>query len=402
MVSLLIAVVLMAIVFDYINGFHDAANAIATVVSTGVLPIRTAVFLAGILNFMGAMTGTAVAKTIATGFADPSTVSQAVVLAALIGASTWNIITWWFGIPSSSSHALVGGLAGAVVAHAGLSAFKWGALVQKVLVPLVASPTIGFVVAFFTMLGLVWIARGHWKRPVLMALWVVAFAVLILALWNGQAIGVALARSTLETRIVLGLGVAFLIAVPVLYGARPSIVQAHSRRLQLLSAAMMAFGHGSNDAQKSMGIITLALVAFMTAGHAQPEWMPAWVMPADADHVPTWVIISCALAIAAGTAAGGTRIIKTMGTKIIRITPIQGFAAETAGALTILGASHLGIPVSTTHVINASIMGVGASRRISAVRWGVAGNILIAWVVTLPFSAGLAFAAMKVLAFFGA
>ena len=170
MVSLLIAVVLMAIVFDYINGFHDAANAIATVVSTGVLPIRTAVFLAGILNFMGAVTGTAVAKTIATGFADPSTVTQAVVLAALIGASTWNIITWWFGIPSSSSHALVGGLAGAVVAHAGLSAFKWGALVQKVLIPLVASPTIGFVVAFFTMVGLVWIARGHWKRPVLVGL----------------------------------------------------------------------------------------------------------------------------------------------------------------------------------------------------------------------------------------
>ncbi len=402
MVSLLIAVVLMAIVFDYINGFHDAANAIATVVSTGVLPIRTAVFLAGILNFVGAITGTAVAKTIATGFADPSTVTQAVVLAALIGASTWNIITWWFGIPSSSSHALVGGLAGAVVAHSGLSAFKWGALVQKVLVPLVASPTIGFVVAFFTMLGLVWIARGHWKRPVLMGLWAVAFAVLIWALWNGPAIGLALSRSTLETRIVLGLGVAFLIAVPVLYGARPSIVHAHSRRLQLLSAAMMAFGHGSNDAQKSMGIITLALVAFMTTGHAQPEWMPSWVMPADADHVPTWVIISCALAIAAGTAAGGTRIIKTMGTKIIRITPIQGFAAETAGALTILGASHLGIPVSTTHVINASIMGVGASRRVSAVRWGVAGNILIAWVVTLPFSAGLAFLTMKILAFFGA
>ncbi|MDP2275967.1 MAG: inorganic phosphate transporter [Archangium sp.] len=402
MVSLLIAVVLMAIVFDYINGFHDAANAIATVVSTGVLPIRTAVFLAGILNFLGAITGTAVAKTIATGFADPSTVTQAVVLAALIGASTWNIITWWFGIPSSSSHALVGGLAGAVVAHSGLSAFKWGALVQKVLVPLVASPTIGFVVAFFTMVGLMWIARGHWKRPVLMGLWAVAFVVLIWALWNGPAIGLALSRSTLETRIVLGLGVAFLIAVPVLYGARPSIVQAHSRRLQLLSAAMMAFGHGSNDAQKSMGIITLALVAFMTNGHAQPEWMPAWVMPADADHVPTWVIFSCALAIALGTAAGGTRIIKTMGTKIIRITPIQGFAAETAGALTILGASHLGIPVSTTHVINASIMGVGASRRVSAVRWGVAGNILIAWVVTLPFSAGLAFVTMKILAFFGA
>ena len=402
MVSLLIAVVLMAIVFDYINGFHDAANAIATVVSTGVLPIRTAVFLAGILNFFGAITGTAVAKTIATGFADPASVTQAVVLAALIGASTWNIITWWLGIPSSSSHALVGGLAGAVVAHAGLSAFKWTALVQKVLVPLVASPTIGFIVAFFVMLSLVWIARGNWPRLAWWAMWALGLGALGFALWHGETIGLALAKSTLETRIVLGLGVLFLIAVPVLYGARPSIVHSHSRRLQLLSAAMMAFGHGSNDAQKSMGIITLALVAFVTTGHAQPEWMPSWVMPADADHVPTWVIISCALAIAAGTAAGGTRIIKTMGTKIIRITPIQGFAAETAGALTILGASHLGIPVSTTHVINAAIMGVGASKRVSAVRWGVAGNILIAWVVTLPFSAGLAWAAMQVLTLFGA
>jgi len=402
MVSLLIAVVVMAIVFDYINGFHDAANAIATVVSTGVLPIRTAVFLAGILNFFGAVTGTAVAKTIATGFADPAMVTQAVVLAALIGASIWNIITWWFGIPSSSSHALVGGLAGAVVAHAGFSAFKWTALVQKVLVPLVASPTIGFVVAFFVMLGLVWIARGSWPRLALWALGALGLGVIVWALWHGDDLGRALAKSTMETRIVLVLGGLFLIAVPVLYGARPAIVHAHSRRLQLLSASMMAFGHGSNDAQKSMGIITLALVAFVTTGHAQPEWMPSWVMPADADHVPTWVIVSCALAIALGTAAGGTRIIKTMGTKIIRITPIQGFAAETAGALTILGASHLGIPVSTTHVINAAIMGVGASKRASAVRWGVAGNIVIAWVVTLPFSAGLAWLVMKLLSALGA
>jgi PiT family inorganic phosphate transporter len=402
MVSLLIAVVLMAIVFDYINGFHDAANAIATVVSTGVLPIRTAVFLAGILNFVGAVTGTAVAKTIATGFADPAIVTQGVVLAALIGASTWNIITWWFGIPSSSSHALVGGLAGAVVAHAGLEAFKWAALVQKVLVPLVASPTIGFVVAFFVMVALVWLARGRWTQPVVLIFWGGVFAAIGWAIWNGNELAQVMTKSTLETRILLGLAVAFLIAVPVLYGARPSVVQTHSRKLQLLSAGMMAFSHGSNDAQKSMGIITLALIAFVTTGHATPEWMPGWVMPRDASHVPTWVVFSCALAIGLGTAAGGTRIIKTMGTKIIRITPLQGFAAETSGALTILGASHLGIPVSTTHVINAAIMGVGASRRVSAVRWGVATNILIAWVVTLPFSAGLAWLSMKVLTFLGA
>jgi PiT family inorganic phosphate transporter len=402
MVSLLIAVVVMAIVFDYINGFHDAANAIATVVSTGVLPIRTAVLIAGVLNFVGAMTGTAVAKTIASGFADPAIVTQSVVLAALLGASAWNLITWWYGIPSSSSHALVGGLAGAVVAHAGLEAFKWVALVKKVLVPLVVSPTIGFVVAFFMMVGLVWIARGKWPFGARAFFGLLITLGLFGAVWNAPALWEGLVHSTLETKILLGLAIAFGAMVPVLYGAHPGLVHRHSRRLQLLSASMMAFSHGSNDAQKSMGIITLALVAFGAAGHGLPTWAPSWVMPVDAGHVPTWVVVACAAAIGLGTAAGGTRIIKTMGTKIIRIAPIQGFAAETAGALTILGASHLGIPVSTTHVINASIMGVGASKRVSAVRWGVATNILIAWVVTLPFSGALAWASMKLLALLGA
>ena len=339
MVSLLICVIVTAIIFDYINGFHDAANAIATVVSTGVLPIRTAVLIAGILNFVGAITGTAVAKTIASGFADPAIVTQTVVLAALVGACIWNLITWWYGIPSSSSHALIGGLAGAVVARAGIGAFKWTALYEKVLIPLVASPLIGFTVAFFLMTGLIWIVRGF----------------------------------------------------------TPHAVHIGARRMQLVSACTMAFAHGSNDAQKSMGIITLALVAFVHAGHG--GGVPAWMLP-KAEAVPTWVIIACASAIALGTMAGGKRIIKTMGSKIIRITPIQGFAAETAGALTILGASHLGVPVSTTHVINASIMGVGASKRISAVRWGVAGSIVTAWVLTLPLSAFIAFITMKVLGAF--
>lgn len=339
MVSLLIAVVVMAIAFDYINGFHDAANAIATVVSTGVLPIRTAVLIAAVLNFAGAASGTAVAKTIASGFTDPALVTQVVVLAALLGASAWNLITWWFGIPSSSSHALVGGLAGAVVAHAGVDAFKWAALGQKVLVPLVVSPTLGFVLAFILMIVLTWIIRGM----------------------------------------------------------RPGTVQRGSRKMQLVSASLMAFSHGSNDAQKSMGIITLALLAFGAAGSSLPSWTPTWVMPRG-EAVPMWVIIACAGAIAAGTAAGGTRIIKTMGTKIIKITPLQGFAAETAGALTILGASSIGVPVSTTHCINACIMGVGASKRLSAVRWGVAGNILMAWVLTLPAAAGMSWLSMKALA----
>ncbi|MFN0063318.1 MAG: anion permease [Myxococcaceae bacterium] len=339
MASVLIAVVVMAIVFDYINGFHDAANAIATVVSTGVLPIRTAVLLAAILNFAGAMAGTAVAKTIASGFAEPAVVTQVVVLSALIGASGWNLLTWWFGIPSSSSHALIGGLAGAVVGHAGVSAFQWQTLINKVLVPLVASPTIGFFAAFFVMIALLWAVRRM----------------------------------------------------------KPASVQRDSRRLQLVSASMMAFSHGSNDAQKSMGIITLGLASFVASGAPLPDWAPAWILPDRADHVPTWVIFICALAIALGTMAGGKRIIKTMGSKIIRITPLQGFAAETAGALTILGASRLGIPVSTTHCISASIMGVGASKRLSAVRWGVATNIIMAWVLTLPASAALAWISLKLL-----
>jgi PiT family inorganic phosphate transporter len=340
MVSLLVCVIVAAIIFDFINGFHDAANAIATVVSTGVLHVRTAVILAGVLNFFGAVMGTAVAKTIASGFADPAIVTQSVVLAALIGACIWNLITWWYGIPSSSSHALIGGLAGAVVAKAGVSSFKWNALYQKVLVPLVASPLIGFVFAFSIMIALLWFVRGR----------------------------------------------------------SPNVVNKASRRMQLISACMMAFAHGSNDAQKSMGIITLALLAFVHAGHG--GGVPPWVLPHGKDAVPMWVVIACATAIAIGTMAGGKRIIKTMGTKIIRITPIQGFAAETAGALTILGASQFGVPVSTTHCINACIMGVGASKRISAVRWGVAGNILTAWVLTLPLSAALAWASMKALAMF--
>lgn len=338
MLTLLICVVVAALVFDYINGFHDAANAIATVVSTGVLPVRTAVIIAGALNFVGAVTGTAVAKTIATGFADPALVTQTVVLGALIGASAWNLITWWYGLPSSSSHALIGGLAGGVVAKAGVSAFKWEALGQKVLVPLIASPAIGFVMAFVVMVSVTWIVRGM----------------------------------------------------------RAAKVHKGSRKLQLVSACAMAFAHGSNDAQKAMGIITLALVAFTTAGHAMPGWMPAWVMPQHG-NIPRWVIVACATAIGAGTMAGGHRIIKTMGTKIIKISPIQGFAAETSGALTILGASQLGVPVSTTHCINACIMGVGASKRLSAVRWGVAGNIVGAWVLTIPAAAAIAWLATQAL-----
>jgi len=340
MVSLLVAVIIAAVVFDFINGFHDAANAIATVVSTGVLPIRTAVIMAGAFNFIGALLGTAVAKTIAGGFADAAIVTQSVVLAALAGAIIWNLITWWRAIPSSSSHALIGGLAGAVVAHAGVHAFKWHTLVEKVLIPLVVSPLFGFVAACAVMIGLLWIVRNM----------------------------------------------------------RPSKVNTGARRLQLLSSCMMAFSHGSNDAQKSMGIITLALAAFVAAGHTG---LPHWMTPVPGSkEVPLWVVVICAGAIAAGTMAGGKKIIKTMGSKIIRITPLQGFAAETAGAVTIIVASRLGAPVSTTHCINASIMGVGATKRISAVRWGVASNIVVAWILTMPMSAVLSFTVMTIIGLF--
>ena len=341
MLTLFILVVLFALIFDYINGFHDAANAIATVVSTGVLPVRTAILMAAILNFVGACAGTAVAKTIAAGFADPAMVTQVTVLATLLGASLWNLLTWWWGIPSSSSHALIGGLAGAVVARGGIHAFNWGTLVRKVLIPLVSSPSIGFVLGLALMIGILWLIRG----------------------------------------------------------VRASTVHAASRRAQLISASLLAFSHGSNDAQKSMGIITLSLLSLVASGHG--GFLPAWMLPQAGAHtmVPFWVIVACALAIALGTAAGGERIIKTMGSKIIRISPLQGCVANASGAVTILGASYLGIPVSTTHCISASIMGVGAAKRLSAVRWGVAGNILTAWVLTVPVSALVSFATYRALLF---
>lgn len=330
MLELLIAVIVAALVFDYINGFHDAANAIATSVSTGVLPLRTAVLVAAVFNFVGALTGTAVAKTIATGFTDPHLLTQTLVLSVLIGASIWNLITWWYGIPSSSSHALIGALAGAVVVVRGVDAFNWRTLYQKVLIPLVMSPLLGFVFALWLMVVILWVVRRRKQRT----------------------------------------------------------VNAAARKMQLFSACAMAFSHGSNDAQKVMGVITMALAAYVESG--SHPLLPATIAPGmsgGTHDVPRWVMFSCAGAMALGTAAGGKRIIKTMGAKIIRINPLQGFAAETAGAMTIMGASIFGVPVSTTHCINASIMGVGASKRISAVRWGTARRILVAWVVTLPASA---------------
>jgi PiT family inorganic phosphate transporter len=314
----LVLVVAVALVFDYINGFHDTANAIATVVSTGVLPIRTAILLSATLNFGGALLGTAVAGTIGKDVIAAAAVTQVVVLGALVGAISWNLFTWYFGIPSSSSHALVGGLVGAGLAHAGAGAIN-GAGLLKIVRSLILSPIIGFLAAFVAMILIFWITRR----------------------------------------------------------VRPAKLSRAFRRLQMISAGFMALAHGSNDAQKTMGIITMSLVAYgATVSGGSGKFA-----------VPIWVKLACATAMAMGTAAGGVRIIKTMGTKIIDLKPIHGFAAETGAAATILTSSFLGMPVSTTHVITGCIMGAGASQRVSAVRWGVTTKILWAWVLTIPISA---------------
>jgi len=311
-----IAVVVAAVIFDFINGFHDTANAIATSVSTRVLTPMRAVVMAAVLNFVGALISTKVAKTVGEGIVAPGAVTQTVILAALFGAIAWNLITWYRGIPSSSSHALVGGLIGAAVAyHGGFDILNVSGLVY-IFSSLLISPVIGFVFGLTLMVALYWTFRS----------------------------------------------------------AVPARLNGHFRRLQLLSAAFMAFSHGTNDAQKSMGIITMALV---TGGYL------------GSFDVPWWVKLACAVAMGLGTAFGGWKIIHTMGMRIIRLQPIHGFAAETSSALVIQTASHFGLPVSTTHVISSAIMGVGASKRLSAVRWGVAGNIIFAWVVTPPVSAVL-------------
>ncbi len=323
--TLVLLVVLgLAVAFDYINGFHDTANAIATSVSTRALRPGWAIGMSAVANFAGALTGTAVAKTVGSGLIDTNVESQTVIAAALIGAIVWNLITWRLGIPSSSSHALIGGLLGAAFISAGFGAWQIDGVVNKVLLPLVGSPIIGFVIGLLLM-GL---------------------------LFN------------------------------VFRRAHPGRLNGAFRRLQVLSAAWMAFSHGSNDAQKTMGIMTLALV---TAG-VIPEF-----------KVPLWVILIAATALSLGTAAGGWRIIKTMGTKVVKLDPVHGFAAETTAASVIFAASHFGMPVSTTHVISSAIMGVGSSDRLKTVRWGVARSIVTAWILTIPASGATAALAYLVL-----
>jgi PiT family inorganic phosphate transporter len=320
---MLCLVVLAALIFDYINGFHDTANAIATCVSTRALSVKAAIIMAATLNFAGAMISTKVAATIGKGIVDGSNITQMVVLAGIIGAIVWDLITWYYGLPSSSSHAIIGGIIGAVFAHAGISAIKWAGL-KKIVMALIFSPILGTAIGFFFMVIIYWTFRK----------------------------------------------------------SSPSGLNKNFRRLQVFSAALMAFSHGTADAQKSMGVITLALVSYGT--------LKAFVVPWE-------VMVACATAMAFGTAAGGWRIIKTVGSDFVKLQPVHGFCVETASAGVILGASAFGLPTSTTHVITSTILGVGLSKRLNAVNWNVAKRILIAWVLTIPASALVAYLTYQVM-----
>ncbi|TAM88064.1 MAG: inorganic phosphate transporter [Jatrophihabitans sp.] len=324
--ALVVVIVVVALGFDYTNGFHDSANAIATSVSTKALTPRVALAMAAVANVVGALISTKVASTVGKGIIETPTSGTSglvVVLAALIGAIVWNLGTWYFGLPSSSSHALIGGLIGAALAAA--EQVKWAGVLDKVVVPMVVSPLVGFAFSYLFMLALMWVFRR-----------------------------VSAVRATRGFRWA-----------------------------QIASAATMAFGHGTQDAQKTMGVITLTLVV---SGHVSPS-----------EGVPDWVIFASAAAISLGTYSGGWRIMRTMGRRIFSLTPASGFAAQTVASGVMLATAQFGLPVSTTHVISSSVMGVGATRRFSAVRWGVAGNIVTAWVLTIPAAAAVAALAFALL-----
>jgi len=322
--EILILIIILAVFFDIANGWHDCANAIATVVSTKVLSPMTAVVLAGGMNILGAFLSTAVAKTIGTGIVDPLAVTDLVIISALLSAILWNIMTILMGLPVSSSHALFGGIAGAAMAHGGVGILNASGII-KILTSLLISPMLGIVFGYL-------------------------FMKLTLSLFGQLS---------------------------------PGVISKYFGRLQIFSSSFMAFGHGSNDAQKAMGIITMALVSGGVLKSVD---------------VPKWVILICALAMGFGTLFGGWKIIKTLGVKMLKLEPIHGFAAETSSTVIIIAASNIGMPVSTTHVVSAAILGVGATKRLSAVRWGIAGKIVMAWVLTLPVCIGMAWCIQTILA----
>jgi PiT family inorganic phosphate transporter len=325
----LVIVVATALAFDFTNGFHDTANVVATSISTRALPPRIAVGSAAILNFVGAFISLEVAATVAKGIVEADLVTPTIVFGGLIGAISWNLITWYFGLPSSSSHALIGGVAGAAFVAEGTAALQGDGLVGKVAIPALIAPTLAFVTS----------------------------------------------------------AIAIVVAYRIIGRLRPAGVGRGFRLGQIVSGGLLALSHGTNDAQKTMGVITLALVANGS-------------ISADAG-TPTWVVVSAAAAIALGTYAGGWRIIRTLATRIMKMDPAQGFAAQGAGATVILAASHFGYPLSTTHTISGAVMGAGAAKRLSAVRWGIAGNIVLAWVLTLPAAAAIGGACYGLTRIFG-
>jgi PiT family inorganic phosphate transporter len=371
--TLVLLVVVIALAFEYINGFHDTANSIATVVATKVMTPGQAVMLAASTNLIGALAGTAVAQTIATGLIDSNvvTVTPVVLICALVGAIVWNLITWWWGLPSSSSHALVGGLCGAALGAADNS---WGAIIwaqgglhwwgekgvlPKVVLPMVTSPVAGFIIGLLLM-GLLF----------------------SLFEFLGSTTG-ALQK----------------------FG-RTRFANAFFGKAQLVSASAMGLSHGLNDAQKTMGIIALALAGATASGALEhiPWWLHFLRVDEDANHqfeIAIWIKVLCALIMAAGTAVGGWRIIKTLGHKLVKLHPINGFAAETASAAVILTASHFGIPVSTTHNISAAILGVGVAKRVNAIRWTIVERMVWAWILTLPVTGGIAWLLVEAARMFG-
>jgi inorganic phosphate transporter, PiT family len=337
-ITYVLVIVAVALVFDFINGFHDSANSIATVVSTRVLSPGVAVLWAAFFNFIAAfVVGTAVAKTIGQGLIDISIVDPNVILGGLLGAIIWDLVTWYLGLPSSSSHALLGGYAGAAIAKAGFGALILSGWILPVAF-IVISPLLGMLISLALTIGLSW-----WLK-----------------------------------------------------GSAPGPLDRIFRRLQLVSAGLYSLSHGANDAQKTMGIIVSLLVASQASFANQGGWLSHFYLP-NADHIPLWIVLAAHTAIALGTAAGGWRIVKTMGTRITKLRPFGGFCAETAGGITVLLATQLGVPVSTTHTITGAIVGVGAAQRLSAVRWGVARRIVWAWVLTLPMSAAIAALAYLIL-----
>ena len=373
MLTLVLVVIVAALIFEYVNGFHDTANSIATVVATKVLSPMQAVILAASTNLIGALWGTAVAKTIASGLIDAGVVDVGaqLILCALLGGVIWNLITWWLGLPSSSSHALIGGLCGAAIAaasnnwhavvwsHPAEPVWKSAGVLWKVIVPMVTSPVLGFAAGFLVM--------G------------VLFAII-----SGMASSGGVLRRM----------------------ARPRWVNGFFGKAQLLSAAGMGFAHGMNDAQKTMGIIALALISAQQAGTL--DNLPAWLAflhpsPGAIAHndIDTWIKLTCAVVMAAGTAAGGWRIIKTLGHKLVKLHPIHGFAAETSAASVIMFASSLGIPVSTTHNISAAIMGVGTAKRFNSIKWTVVEKMIWAWILTIPAAGGIAYGLFELMRLLG-